>query len=123
MWWSPLPGFGAQHSLDKVSHGEEKQHNQHPGKFPRDHGNVVVSLVHKRLATGDGCVSLWAAFLFVPAIIWSTFMDGTNACRTDKTQSENIQSPPYVEKHRWVEHEGIKLMVMAEEDTDENHLL
>lgn len=66
--------------MNKVSHGEEQEHDQHPGELAGDHGDVVVRLVHGLLATGhDGTVvPLWAADLLVPANDRSTSADGQN---------------------------------------------
>lgn len=102
MWLGELPGFGAQRSLDEVSHREEKQHNEHPGKFPGDHGDVVVSLVHELLATGDGgaVVSLRAADLVIPTDVLSTSPDGINCRVNKKRSSERRQRSALVEKHR-----------------------
>lgn len=71
------PRFGAQHPLERIPQGKEEQQNEDAGKFPGDHGDVVVSLVHQLLATGDGAavVLLRAADLLIPADDLSTFAD------------------------------------------------
>lgn len=103
MWRGELPGSGAQHPLHKVSQSEEQQHDEHPGKFPGDHGNVVVSVVHELLATGDGCgvVSLRAADLLIPANVLSASPDGINKRANKKTNNKHRQSWGSVEKHRF----------------------
>lgn len=110
MWRGELSGSGAQHSLDKVSHSEQKQHNKHPGKFPGDHGDVVVSLVHELLATGDGggVVSLRAADLVIPTNILSAFSDGINNRAGQKANSEHRHRTACVEKHRRCAQRGEK---------------
>lgn len=101
MRWGELPGSGAQHPLDKVSHSEEEQHDKHPGEFPGDHGDVVVSAVHELLATGDGggVVSLSAADLVIPTNVLSAFSDGINNCASQKADGEHRQRSACVEKH------------------------
>lgn len=47
------PGSGTDHPLDEITHGKEKKQKKYPGKFARNHGEVVISGVHKFLATGD----------------------------------------------------------------------
>lgn len=108
MWRGELPGSGAQHSLDKVSHSEEKKHNKHPRKFPGDHGDVVVSLVHELLATGDGTgvVSLRAADLVIPAKVLSTFSDGIHNRANQKANGEHRQCLAFAEKHRFCVRRG-----------------
>lgn len=100
-----LPGSGTQHSLDEVSRSEEKQHNKHPRKFPGDHGDVVVSVVHELLATGDGvgAVPLRAADLVVPTNVLSTFSDGMNDGAKKKANGEHRQRLAFVEEHRCVQ--------------------
>lgn len=97
-----LPGPGAQHPLHKVSHREQEQHDEHPGKFPGHHGDVVVGLVHELLATGDrgGVVALRAADLLVPADVLSTSADGGNQSADEKARREEGQRLALVEKHR-----------------------
>jgi len=97
-----LPGSGTQHSLDKVSRSEEKQHNKHPRKFPGDHRDVVVGVVHELLATGDGLgvVTLRAADLVIPTNVQSTFSDGMHSRAKEKENGEHRQGSAFVEKHR-----------------------
>lgn len=96
-----LPGPGAQHPLHEVPHGEEQQHDEHPGQFPGDHGDVVVRVVHELLATGDrrGVVPLRAAHLVVPAQVHAAFSDRVHDRADQKAHGEHRQSPGSVGKH------------------------
>lgn len=96
-----LPGPGTQHPLHKVSRGEEKQHKQHPRKFPGDHGDVVVSGVHELLATGDGMgvVPLRAADLVIMTKVLSASSDGANNLPNKKAKCQNGQCLVFVENH------------------------
>lgn len=106
MWRAELPGSRAQHPMDKVSHSEEKKHNKNPRKFPGDHGDVVISLVHELLATGDGSgvVPLRAADLVIPTKVLSTFSDGMNNCAIKKENREHRQHLASVEQHHRFVH-------------------
>lgn len=97
-----LPGLGAQRPLHGVSQGEEKQHNQHAGKFPGDHGDVVEGLVHGLPATGDGAavVSWRAADLVIPTYVRSTSPDGINSRGCEYRESEHRQRLTLAERHR-----------------------
>lgn len=70
--------------MNKVSHSEEQEHDEDPGKFPRDHCDVVERLVHGLLATGDdgAVVSLSTADLLISTYVRSTSPDGQNIHRS-----------------------------------------
>lgn len=85
-----LPGSGTHYSLDKIAHCEEQQQNKHPRKLTGDHGDVVISLIHDLLATGEdvGVVPLHAADLLIPTEGLSTFSDAVNKSKNKKPNGE-----------------------------------
>ena len=82
------PGPGADHALDEVAHGEQKQQDQNPREFARHPADVVIKGVPVELAAAaDGAaVALRTAAVVLPAL------NAVSHRLTDVDQSHNQKS-------------------------------